>query len=195
MTTTQSDVDTARAQDLNEAHVAWCMHPMNRQDRLTFGAYAIGFLRERHVELQKVGGPSWSTDEPTPLADGRTLAAALGLPDDPYSAEAVEMSLREVADLLAALAERDLRWTPGQGDRCGTLLEGAPEPPDLHVVFDAYRAAWQRHGDRALDEGEPCAHWFGPNGARLAWPDLQRRNGPLTPDGGIAPTAPQGEQS
>lgn len=47
MTTTQPDVDTARAQDLDEAHVAWCMHPFNRPDRNTFGRYAVDFLRER----------------------------------------------------------------------------------------------------------------------------------------------------
>ena len=47
LTTRPPDVDTARARDLDEAHVAWCMHPFNRPDRNTFGRYAVDFLRER----------------------------------------------------------------------------------------------------------------------------------------------------
>ena len=208
MTTTEDMVDTARAQDLDEAHVAWCMHPMNGRTR--FGVYAIDYLRERGVIVARdvdladyVHPPALAVSgvaaDPEPLECGEQPADLLGLRwglgiarvDSPFVEQAVAMSVEEIADLLAALAERDLRWTPGEGGpdaEPGTLLEGAPEPPALHVVFDRLRAAWQRDDDRARDEDDLCAHWFGPNGFRRAWPDLQRHKGPLTPDGGIAPT-------
>jgi len=182
-----TDVDTARAADLDEAHVAWCMHPMN--GRLTFGAYAVDYLRERGLVVAIDGdGPDTLEcgESPFAFAKGTQLAALLGL-DSPFTAQAVAMSVEEVADLLAALADRDLHWDTGKD--CARLNEGAPEPPDLHVVFDRYAAAWQRHEERATDEGgDGDGAWFGPLGIRRTWANLRRTNGPLTPDGGIAPT-------
>lgn len=238
MTTTQPDVDTARAQDLDEAHVAWSQTPF-AAGRDTFGAYAIDFLRERGLTVAVDGdhpeavslltspaiicgwrgfagdgqdygcirlkghagrhgfadGSGEQDSEPAPPT-GMQLANLLALLDgrNPFLEQAVAMSVEEVADLLAALAERDLRWTPGEDDECGTLVKGPAEPPDLHVVFDCYRAAWQRDDDRAGDEGDPHLRWFALN-LRRTWADLQRTTGPLSPDGGIAPhhTAPRDE--
>lgn len=124
------------------------------------------------------------------------VVAGLDLPDTEFTRQALALGVEDVADLLAALAERDLRWTPGEAGECGTLIEGAPEPPDLHVVFDTLCGAWQRDDARAeyADESDPSRRWFGPSGTggtRRTWTDLQRQVGPLTPDGGIAPTTPR----
>jgi hypothetical protein len=219
VTATRPDVDTARARDLDEAHVAWCMH---RMDRASFGKYAIDYLGKRGLVIAE--RPAEVADRPErltvdgvdladfaqstlrpltnyvtlgPLADGEELAAALGLRDGPHATQAAAMQVEEVADLLAALAERDLRWVIDEADGCGTLIEGDPEPPDLHVVFDAYRSAWQRDDDRARDDDPgdwgDQPRWFGPNGSRRTWTELQRTNVRVTPDGGIAPTTPRDE--
>lgn len=169
--------------DLDAAHVAWSKHPI--LDRPSFGIFAVNYLRSHGLELRR-------GDEP-PLT-ARDDAASLYLPDRPYSLQAVAMGVEDVADLLAALAERGLRWIPGEHGECGTLLEGPPEPDDLHVVFDAVRAAWQRDDDKARLGGcDPSRRWFDSYGHRRSWPELQRDVGPLTPDGGIAPTTPQDE--
>ena len=188
MTTTLGNAtDMARAADLDEAHVAWSVQPW--RNRPTFGEYALDFLRKRGLIV------ALDVDyEPAPPT-GAQLANLLALLDgrNPFVEQAVAMSVEGVADLLAALAERDLRWLPDEGGECGALIEGAAEPPDLHVVFDCFQAAWQRDDDRARDDGDPCRRWFGPIGTRFTWAELQRTNSPLTPDGGIAPTTPRDE--
>ena len=196
MTTTLGNAaDMARAADLDQAHVAWSVQPWHHT---TFGVYALDFLRQRGIELGHPAEPA-----PEPLECGEQPTDLLGLrwglgiarPESPVVEQAVvAMSVEEIADLLAALAERDLHWIPGVGGpdaECGALIEGAPEPPDLHVVFDCFRAAWQRDDDRARDDGDPCERWFGPVGVRRTWAFLQRVPGPLTPEGGIAPTTPR----
>lgn len=172
--------ENAVADQLNTALITWQLVPV--AERPTFGVYAVDRLAEQGVQLNR--------DRPT----ARDVAADLGMPDDPNVAQALALGVEDVADLLAALAERGLRWIPGTNGECGTLLDGQPEPPDLHVVFDAFRGAWQRDDDRAryADECDPGRRWFGPSGShgtRSAWSELQRDLGPLTPDGGIAPPA------
>lgn len=152
--------DATHARDINCAHTTWASYPAGH--RPTFGAFAVNFLRERGLEV-------------TPI-EGRAPVI-----------EATEM-LGEVTDLLAALAKRGLTWVPGENGECGALVEGPPEPPDLHVVFDRFGTAWQRGDDD--DSANPDLRWFGPHGAVRSWTQLQRRSGPLTPDGGIAPTTP-----
>lgn len=160
MTALDDTPDTARAADLDCAREAYRVFPIH--NRPAFGAFAVNFLRERGLALAPI--------------EGRTSII-----------EATEM-LGEVTDLLAALTKRGLHWVPGENGQRGTLTEGQPEPPDLHVVFDCYCAVWQRDDDRAGDEGDPAEHWFGPLGTRRTWAGLQRGNGPMTPKGGIAPT-------
>ena len=136
---------------------------------------------------QREGGAEASRTDPQRLATVRKL----GLLDSPYTEQAVDMGIEEIADLLAALAEQGLRWIPGSNGECGTLLHGPAEPPDRHVVFDAFQMCWQRDDDRAvLGPGDPCERWFGPCDRRATWQALQRDLGPCTPDGGIAPTTP-----
>jgi len=211
VTATQAVVDTARAADLDAAHIAWSV--LTWRERPTFGEYTIDFLRSRglivardgdgpdaaallqrgctsdEVDECDCGGSASCTEQPPiPLAEifpGYLPGPAWPLPE---TVQAVAMSVEEIADLLAALAERDLRWTRGENGRCGTLTEGAPEPPNLHVVFDTFYCAWQRYDDRALDDGDERERWFGPNGTRQSWTGLQRGTGPTTPEDGIAPT-------
>jgi len=189
-TTSDNTTDLARAVELDAAHATWSTQPWKAH--VTFGQYAISHLRERGLEICADGCDDCERDcecaAPQPVATGQQLADLLGLLDtSPYTMRALAMPVEEIADLLAALAEHDLRWTRGENGRGGTLTAGQAEPADLHVVFDCYRAAWQRDNERARDDGDPCAHWFGPNGARRAWTQLQRTHDPLTPDGGIAP--------
>lgn len=184
-----TSVAAARAKDLDGAREAYRVCPVH--DRPSFGIFAVNYLHARGLEV----APAAEAEDAPPVPTGTQLAALLGLFPSPFIEQALEMSVEVIADLLAALAERDLQWIPGENGACGTLLEGPPEPADLHVVFDCGRGAWQRDDDRArdADEGDPCAHWFGPDGThsqRLTWNDLQRWLGPLTPAGGIAPTTP-----
>jgi len=119
------------------------------------------------------------------------------LSTSPHLEQALTMSVETIADLLAALAERGLRWVPGTGGACGELTDDTPpEPADLHVVFDAFRCSWQRDDERAASETSHYSaedRWFGTGGSRWTWRGLCRENGPLTPDGGIAPTSPAGD--
>jgi hypothetical protein len=178
----------ARAADLDAAHVVWS--GLSWRDRPTFGAYAIEYLRRRNLEVLP-------TPQPAPATAAEGIAALLHsmcphLAASPFVDQALTMSVEQIADLLAALAERGLHWQPGADGRCGTLTDGTPpEPPDLHVVFDTFRAAWQRDDQRAEEnESAPFrACWYGPNGAVQTWSALSARLGPLTPDGGIAPPA------
>lgn len=73
-----------------------------------------------------------------------------------------------------------------------TVIEGQVEPPDLHVIFDEMQTAWQRDDERAECDGDPGEHWFAYR-RRCSWAVLQWDMGPLTPDGGIAPTTPRDE--
>lgn len=191
-TPTPTSPDEARAADLDCARDAWRTFPWH--SRPDFGSFAVNFLRERGLELAPVREPLECGEAPIPLheIEGDLLAALFpDLPDSPHTRQALSMSVETIADLLAALAERDLRWNPGENGECGTLLDGPAEPDDLHVAFDCFRAVWQRDDDRAGDEGDPCRRWFGPIGIRRTWGELQRVNGPMTPDGGIAPTTPR----
>ena len=172
----------SRATMIDAAHVAWSAHGPSY--RPTFGVFAVNYLRNHGLHLL-------AADERPTVRD---VAADLGMPDDPNIAQALALGVEQVADLLAALAERGLRWIPGQNGECGTLLDGQAEPPDLHVVFDCFRAVWQRDDDRARLDGDPCARWFAPAGRRGTWQALQRDMGPCTPDGGIAPTTPRDGQ-
>jgi len=131
-----------------------------------------------------------------PVPTGQQIAELLkqfrpALPESPFVDQALGMSVETIADLLAALAERDLRWIPGENGQCGTLLEGPVEPADLHVVFDTFGTAWQRDDERAASETSHYTasdRWWGTGGNRWTWAELQRNNGPLRPEGGIAPT-------
>ena len=168
----------SRATMIDAAHVAWSAHGPSY--RPTFGVFAVNYLRNHGLHLL-------AADERPTVRD---VAADLGMPDDPNIAQALALGVEQVADLLAALAERGLRWIPGQNGECGTLLEGQSEPPDLHAVFNAFGLVWQRDDSRAHSEGgDPCERWFAVPDRRATWSELQRDLGPLTPDGGIAPPA------
>jgi len=181
--------DVARARDLDCAREAY--RTFSILDRPGFGTFAINFLRSRGLELVPASEPEPLECGETPFPSDVVAALFPQLLDSPFTRQALSMSVETLADLLAALAERDLRWVPGENGECGTLVEGQPEPPDLHVVFDAFRNAWQRDDDRARDLGDPCIRWFtASDGVSEPWASLQRIHGPMTPDGGIAPTTP-----
>jgi hypothetical protein len=175
--------DAARAADLDAAHVKWSQTSL--PSRPPFGTFAVNFLLGRDVEVRPAA--------PT-AADLQAVSPCL--PESPFVEQALDLGVEDVADLLAALAERDLQWTPAKvGDECGTLHEVQPEPPDLHVVFDCFRTAWQRDDHRAGEMHMIEARWFGPSGAARGWLALRRDLGPLTPRDGIAPTTPAVDES
>lgn len=105
--------------------------------------------------------------------------------DAPHWGTAVGMTIGEVADLLAAIDAAGLRWFPGSNGKPGRIDSGPVEPPNLHVVFDEFRQAWQRDDDEA---GIDPQRWYSTASEESStWRALWQRRGPLTPDGGIAP--------
>ena len=87
----------------------------------------------------------------------------------------------------------------GRQARCGGLsIARSDELPEAHSNNSP--SAIARHACSARSSSsasgpigtkcDPCARWFGPIGTRRTWTELQRVNGPMTPDGGIAPTTP-----
>lgn len=181
-TTDLSATDIAAAYNLDCARLAWTGEAFKR-DRAPFGRFAAAFLRERGLEVQPAPPPPTC---PPPLTLAEVFNGA------PHLLRAAAMPIEEIADLLAALDEHDLTWTPGTRGHAGTLHHGPPEPDDRHVVFDGFGWAWQRDDARA--ENDPLRRWFRSVGCGdgATWDELHRDLGPITPNGGITP--PQDQQ-